>query len=111
YLRVRARARPGRSGGTARGRFWGGRGGRGACNGVFFKRKIISAGCFKRKKNKKTAATMTAPPMIFPIVTGNRLPTKKFPQVNSGKSAAVFPMLLQKESGAPALMNSPIGMK
>ena len=54
---------------------------------------------------------MIDPPIIFPIVTGSRLLTKKFSQVNSGKSAAVFPMLLQKESGAPALMNKPIGMK
>ena len=36
---------------------------------------------------------------------------KKFPQVRAGKSAAVLPIEVQKESGAPALMNRPIGMK
>ena len=48
---------------------------------------------------------------MLPIVTGSRLPTKKFPQVSVGKSAAVLPIEAQNDSGAPALMNNPIGMK
>src|SRR5690242_10888805 len=58
-----------------------------------------------------TAATMIDPPMIFPMVTGKRLPPIKLVQVKSGKSAAVFPMLFQNASGAPALMNRPMGLK
>ena len=54
---------------------------------------------------------MIDPPMMLPIVTGNRLPMKKFFQVNPGKSDALFPMEIQKDCGAPALMNKPIGMK
>ena len=54
---------------------------------------------------------MTDPPMILPIVTGTRLPTRKLLQVNSGKSAAVLPIAFQNDSGAPALMKRPIGMK
>ena len=49
--------------------------------------------------------------MMLPMVTGSRLPMKKFSHVRFGKSAAVLPIEVQNESGAPVLMNIPIGMK
>ena len=53
---------------------------------------------------------MREPPRMFPAVAGTRLQMKLL-QVRSGKSAAVLFTDFQNESGAPALMNSPIGMK
>src|SRR5258705_4229647 len=53
---------------------------------------------------------MSEPPTMFPAVTGARLQMKLL-QVRSGKSAAVLFTAFQNDSGAPALMNNPIGMK
>lgn len=45
------------------------------------------------------------------VTDRDRDANKKFPHVSSGKSAAVLPIEAQNDSGAPALMNNPIGMK
>ena len=54
---------------------------------------------------------MIEQPSVLPIVTRSRLPIRKLAQVGAGKSAAVLPIAAQKEAGAPAVMNKPIGMK
>jgi hypothetical protein len=51
------------------------------------------------------------PPTILPIVTGRRLPIRKLLQFKFGKSAAVFPITVQNEFGAPDFMNKPIEIK
>ena len=42
----------------------------------------------RRYTNQYTAPTITAPPTMFPIVTGRRLSAKKLPQVSSERSGS-----------------------
>ncbi len=54
---------------------------------------------------------MTEPPMIFPIVTGSKLPMSKFCTVKCGKSAGVFWIISKNLLPAPYFTQSAIGRK
>src|SRR5574337_573947 len=65
----------------------------------------------RRKMNQYTEPTISAPPMMLPMVTGNRFFIKKAVHVRLAKSAGDFSIRVQKSAEAKSLIKSPIGMK
>jgi len=65
----------------------------------------------RRYINQYTNPTITEPPMMLPIVTGNKLTNRNEDQVRLAKSGAVFPIVIQNVVGAVDLTKRPMGIK